>query len=193
MKTITVYVLIIVFALDAFAKPERNAGIVLYFESGNDVYLLLADHAKKSKRGWSSFGGRAEKGETPAETAARETEEETKGFFRRQDLLEKILHTSPVIDDNGFALFFLKINFVPAQQLTNHTPAVDNKAFKERGPYAWIPLSDIEKYIENDIEKRRVYPIDERFLPASHSTHWYWWKSLRNLRKAKQLNAFPWN
>ena len=49
------------------AQAERPAGIVLYFKSGDDIFLLLADH-RESDRG--------HEGESAAETAARETEEE---------------------------------------------------------------------------------------------------------------------
>ena len=38
------------------ATAEPPAGVVVYFESGGEAYLLLAEHAG-SKRGWAGFGG----------------------------------------------------------------------------------------------------------------------------------------
>ena len=61
------------------ASAQGPAGTILYFRSGQDVYLLLAEDSRKT-RGWGSFGGGANEGESPAQTAARETEEETRGF-----------------------------------------------------------------------------------------------------------------
>ena len=37
----------------------QAAGMVLYFQSEGEVYLLLAEHAE-SKRGWAGFGGGAQ-------------------------------------------------------------------------------------------------------------------------------------
>ena len=53
---------------------EPPAGMVVYFQSGGEVYLLLAEHAG-SQRGWAGFGGGAREGETVAETAAHKAEE----------------------------------------------------------------------------------------------------------------------
>ena len=43
-------------ALAATTDAEPPAGMVLYFQSGDEVYLLLAEHAG-SQRGWAAFGG----------------------------------------------------------------------------------------------------------------------------------------
>ena len=67
--------------------------------------LLLADHTPRSKRGWASFGGAHEPGGSPTDTAARETGEETRGQFRRADILKAIGTQEPVFD-GSYALFF---------------------------------------------------------------------------------------
>ena len=69
--------------------PESPAGIVLYSVVEGEVLLLLADH-RLPGRGWAAYGGAARAGETSAETAARETEEETRGYFKRADLLKDV-------------------------------------------------------------------------------------------------------
>ncbi len=174
------------------ANAQNPAGIILYFKSGNDIYLLLAEDTKKT-RGWSAFGGGAHEGETPAETAARETSEETNGYFSRTDLLKKIENQNPVTDGKGFVQYFVEIDFVPAPRVTNHPPNTTNRSYFERGLYAWIPYSEIEKYVQTDIDRERKYPIDKKFLPLGSQTSWLWPTGLRNIRKAVETNTLPWN
>lgn len=169
---------------------QRSAGMVLYHQSGGETYLLLADH-RTGSRGWAAYGGGAHGGETPAETAARETEEETRGFFQRAHLLELVGSQTPVIDDNGFALFFVEVDFAPAPSVANNKPPPDNQNL-ERETYAWIPYSAIEGHLTADIDHKREYPIDRRYLPTGSRTHWLWTVWLGNMRKAAQSNAIPW-
>ena len=114
-------------------QAERPAGMVLYFKSGDEVFLLLADHREKD-RGWAGYGGGPDEGESQAETAAREAEEETRGYFLRDDLLDMIKGQESVID-NGFALYFAEVPFVPAQLVTNNPLPSDDESYVERGPY----------------------------------------------------------
>ena len=93
MKKHILLIPVLVFVICQHAIAQDPAGIVLYFKSGNEVYLLLAEDAREG-RGWATFGGKAREGEHPAETAARETEEETRGYFVRGNLLKKIGHPS---------------------------------------------------------------------------------------------------
>ena len=98
----------------------------------------------------------------------------------------------PVTDESGYTFFFYEVEFIPAQRLTNHRPLLDDLKYNERGPYAWIPYSDISKYLSVEIDKNRTYPIDKRFLPVNCTSDWYWWKFLRNLRVAKKTKSIPW-
>ena len=59
---------------------EQAAGMVMYMQSGGEVYLLLAEHAG-SKRGWAGVGGGDREGETIAQTAAHKGSEESRGYF----------------------------------------------------------------------------------------------------------------
>lgn len=171
---------------------ERPAGIVLYFESGGEVFLLLADNLE-SDRGWGAFGGSPQEGENTAETAARETEEETRGYFLRGDLLNMIKDQEPVIDHNGFALYFAEIPFVPAQLVTNNPVPDDDKFYIERGPYAWIPYSKIEPHLEGPVNTDKGYPIEERLLPHERNTSWFWPVWLGNVRRAIETKSIPWS
>ena len=165
--------------------------MVLYFRSGDEVFLLLADHRGKD-RGWAGYGGGSYDGESTAETAARETEEETRGYFLRDYLLAMIKDQEPVID-NGFALFFAEVPFVPAQLVTNNPLPDDNESYVERGPYAWIPYSVLEPYLKDPVEPEGEYPIEERLLPGGRSNSWYWPVWLGSVRRAVETNSVPWD
>ena len=92
MKRIAFFVVASLLLLQSGANAEPPpAGMVLYFQSQGEVYLLLAEHAG-SKRGWAGFGGGAREGETLAQTAAHKGAEETRGYFKRADLLTDVTH-----------------------------------------------------------------------------------------------------
>ncbi|MEM8955448.1 MAG: NUDIX domain-containing protein [Verrucomicrobiota bacterium] len=163
------------------------AGIVLYFEDGQDVFFLLADDAD-GVRGWGAYGGGSEEGESVMETAARETEEETRGYFRREWLLEKLRGQRPVKSANGFRMFFVEVPFVPAQRVMQN-PLEDeaNPVFRERAHYAWIPESDLKRALEDGSTD-----IDPLYLPSSCEVKSYWDVWLDNMADAYRRNACPW-
>ncbi len=171
-------------------QAERPAGMVLYFKSGDEVFLLLADHREKD-RGWAGYGGGPDEGESQAETAARETEEETRGYFLRDDLLDMIKGQESVID-NGFALYFAEVPFVPAQLVTNNPLPSDDESYVERGPYAWIPYSELQPYLNGPVNPEERFPIEERLLPGERYTSWYWPVWLGSVRRAVETNSIPW-
>ena len=193
MKKAKALSLLITIFVSAVAKAENPAGIVLYFKSNDEVYLLLADHSSESaqKRGWAAFGGGANEGESAAETAARETEEETRGYFSQKELLRKIELQEPVYDGR-FALFFAEVDFVPALRVANNDVDSEDRAYVERGPYAWVPYSQIRGYLENEIDLTRTHSIDAGYLPERRYTDWLWPVWLRNLRIAVESDGLPW-
>ena len=172
------------------AVAEQPAGIVLYFRSGGEIYLLLAEHAG-SKRGWAGFGGNPEAGETVAETAAREGEEETRGYFKRAALLAKIKGQSPVVEGK-FATYFVEVAFVPAQRVMNNSVPSGNHAYLERSTFAWMPYSILEDVLREKIDRNKTYRIKAEFLPASSQTQWFWPAWLRVMHKAAANRALPW-
>ncbi len=169
---------------------EQPAGMVLYFESEGEVYLLLAEHAG-SKRGWAGFGGGAVEGETTAETAMHKAEEESRGYFKRADLLQKIKGQAPVMDGD-FASYFAEVAFVPAQRVMNHPVPEANDAYLERGTFAWIPYAVVAGFLQQDIDRTKKYMIDPAFLPIGSETQWFWPIWLGNMRKAVTTHALPW-
>ncbi len=173
------------------ATAEPPAGVVVYFESGGEAYLLLAEHAG-SKRGWAGFGGGAREGETVAQTAAHKGEEESRGYFKRADLLAALKGQAPVMDGD-FASYFAKMAFVPAQAVMNHPVPEQTDAYLERSTFAWIPYSLVEAHLTEDIDRAKKYIIDPAFLPAGSETEWFWPIWLGNMRKAALADVLPWD
>ena len=171
------------------AAAEPPAGMVVY-QSGGEIYLLLAEHAGND-RGWAGFGGGGREGETTAETAAHKAEEESRGYFQRADLLNRIKGQTPVMD-GPFAAYFAEVPFVPAPRVMNHTPPEASDTYLERGAFAWIPYSTIEAYLKEDIDRTKKYPVDAAFLPAGNKTPWFWPVWLGNMRRAYTSNRLPW-
>jgi ADP-ribose pyrophosphatase YjhB (NUDIX family) len=172
------------------AAAEPPAGVVVYYPTGGEIYLLLAEHAGND-RGWAGFGGGGREGETMEETAAHKGAEESRGYFQRADLLLRIKGQTPVMD-GPFAAYFAEVPFVPAPRVMNHTPPEANDTYLERGAFAWIPYSTIEGYLKADIDRTRKYPVDPAFLPAGAKTPWFWPVWLGNMRAAYTSNRLPW-
>ena len=177
-------------SLAAATDAESPAGMILYFQSGGEVYLLLAEHAG-SQRGWAAFGGGSRAGETIAGTAAHKAHEESRGFFKRADLERRIAGQEPVMDGD-FASYFAAVDFVPAPVVRNHPVPEQTDAFLERGAFAWIPFSAVAGYIQQDISREKKYAIDPAYLPAGSETSWFWRPWLSNMRKALVTGALPW-
>lgn len=175
------------------ASAEGPAGILLYFKSGNEVFLLLADHSagKDHGRGWASFGGASKDAETAEQTAARETEEETRGFFSREWLLQKIHNQTPV-HDGTFSCFFLEIDFVPIPRIDASRLPSNAPDYAERGPFAWVPFSQVAPYLDstNTAADKAIIPAE--YLPSKTQTNWFWSIWLQNLRIARANGAIPW-
>ena len=177
-------------SLAAATDAESPAGMILYFQSGGEVYLLLAEHAG-SQRGWAAFGGGSRAGETIAGTAAHKAHEESRGFFKRADLERRIAGQEPVMDGD-FASYFAAVDFVPAPAVRNHPVPEQTDAFLERGTFAWIPFSAVAGYIQQDISREKKYAVDPAYLPTGSETSWFWRPWLSNMRKALVTGALPW-
>ncbi len=169
---------------------EAPAGMVLYFESGGEVYLLLAEHAGSS-RGWAGFGGGPLTGESVVETATRKAQEESRGSFNSADLMKIIGDDMPVMDGD-FASYFTRVPFVPAPSIMHHAVPEENDAYLERSTFAWIPYAAVAPMLAEDIDRKKKYMIDPAFLPAGSETQWFWPIWLGNMRKAVVTQSLPW-
>jgi 8-oxo-dGTP pyrophosphatase MutT (NUDIX family) len=194
MKKYTWYLLTIFWIL-AFISQNANAncgaGTVLYFTVKGETYLLLADHRLpfQRHRGWSGFGGLCD-GQPAEVAAARETEEETKGFYNRREILTR-LGTCPRIRIGDFTTFFAEVDYVPAVVFNNQKPPGTASGYLERGPYAWVPYSVIRQ--APDSNKTEVALIPAKYLPSDAPTDWLFEPFLTSLIKAEKDGILPWN
>jgi 8-oxo-dGTP pyrophosphatase MutT (NUDIX family) len=173
---------------DAFAGC--GAGTVLYFKFKHETYLLLADHglSHQRDRGWSGFGGRCD-GEAPAAAAARETNEETKGYYSRKEVMAKLDPQSSICV-HDFTTYFLEVDYVPAEVINNYRASNTSSSYRERSPYAWVPISAIWRAIENRKSSRMYLPA--KYLPPEAHTDWLFEPFVTSLLAAKSGGILPW-
>ena len=172
------------------ATANCGAGTVLYFSVKGKIYLLLADHRLplQRQRGWSGFGGLCD-GQPAKVAAARETEEETKGYYNRREILAA-LETCPVIRIGDFTTFFVKVDYVPAAVFNNQKPPGTASGYLERGPYAWIPYAVIRQAVDSRQAGRTFIP--GKYLPADALTDWFFEPFLTSLITAEKDGILPW-
>ena len=113
----------------SIAQDSGPAGILIYCHHAGEIHILIAND-RMGMRGWGGFGGGDKKGETTAVTAARETCEETRGYFKEQWLLQKISGQKPV-KLWGYSFYFAEVSYVPAAKIMNNPVAFLNPAFLE--------------------------------------------------------------
>ncbi len=172
------------------ASAKGPAGIVLYHQGEQEIFLLLADDAEGA-RGWCAFGGWDNPGETARETAARETEEETRGYFSR-DWLGRQIAKQEAVYSYGYSMYFVKVPFVPAQRVMNHPIDTQNKVMAERGSYAWIPFAALEAALGKEPLAPGDLAVDPLYLPQGSKTNAFWPVWIRNMSDAMKRGAIPW-
>lgn len=180
----------ILLLLSQNAAAKCGAGTVIYFKFKSEIYLLLADHnwSHQRDRGWSGFGGFCG-GEPIDVAAARETEEETKGIYRRDEILARLV-SSPKIRVGDFTTFFVEVDYVPAIVINNHKSSDRTAGYYERGPYAWIPFS----VIWQAIAERRTggVQIPGKYLPPDKLSNRLFEPFVTSLLAAKTAGILPW-
>lgn len=184
MKPLLMAILTLCFAANLYA--QGSAGIVLYFKDQGNTYLLLADDVRKAK-GWSAFGGAADKGETFQQTAVREASEETRGYFKKEWLEQQIRKQKP-FREHGFTMFFVEIPFVPAQRIQNHP--IKNKfsiSMRERVNYAWVPEIELRYALENGKNEVNKLYLPRPIRAKYYNQHWF-----SAMKAAYKQKACPW-
>lgn len=187
-------VLVSTLLLMILAEPSVSsgtpAGILLYHRDGGNVFLLLANDSKR-ERGWSGFGGAAEPGESLRATAARETEEETRGYFPRAWLEEQIAEQNPLLT-GGFGLYFVEVAFVPAQRVMNNPIPGQHAAMQEFQCYAWIPFSELEPAFSQERPSKADLKVSPLYVPKGCESQSFWPVWIGSMRDAHKQAAFPW-
>jgi hypothetical protein len=182
----------IFYAISCGALAQSAAGTLAYTNVEGEIMLLLADHAigEERGRGWGGFGGSRKDGETLVEAAARETEEESRGYYSRSMVQRNIRNQEPVIDGE-FALFFLEVPYIDAALIYRQPVAGLPEAYHERGPFAWMPYATIIRSLEQRHSGQRI-EIEPNLLPEAAASSWYWDIWLGNIIAALAANALPW-
>ena len=186
---------VVALLLLAMAQPlhaKCHAGIVLYFTTPTEVYLLLGDHlsAKQRQRGWDTFGGSCN-GDSLLQTAVRETFEETRGYFTPHQLERWIGNQTPV-ESNNRHYYLVEIPYFPVQRLNNRLPPKKGKVYYERGPYAWLPLSLLTRHFNTQLTKKgRDYTLDSEWLPQKHVSEWFYPPLIQMLQQANEEGRLP--
>jgi 8-oxo-dGTP pyrophosphatase MutT (NUDIX family) len=132
------------------------AGVLAFTRIQGITYVLLADH-RGSDRGWGTFGGHREEGESPEDTAWREFIEETRCIYR--DLPRVDLTEAPRVTHGPYVSYVIEVPYVPAQVFASAPPPPECRtlAFNERGPWAWFPLDELERILETGKSKGRFH------------------------------------
>ena len=162
MKKHVPYILsvFILLSLVNICLAQKNAGIVPYFKSGGQTFILIADHQFKD-RGWASFGGKHVPGETNEQTAVREFHEETKNIFLSQHIENRL---NGKVEQEKFVTFFVPVDFVSVFEIIN--TSLEGGIYNERGFYVWVPLSALFKAIEHQVDGE--FLLDKKYLPPDY-------------------------
>ena len=184
-------VLLMMVVAASSASAGGPAGILLYFHDGDNVFLLLANDSKVG-RGWSGFGGGAKPGESPRVTAARETEEETRGYFSRAWLEVQISEQDP-LRSRGFSMYFVEVPFVPAQRVMNNHIERHRAPMLEFQCYAWIPFSELEPVLSKENPSEEELRVNLLYVAKGCEPHSYWRVWIRTMHDAQKQGAFPWS
>lgn len=111
-----------------FSSNDYEGAGFLFITPDNKILML-----QKPNKKWSLVGGHSEKGETPLQTAKRETKEEI-GFLPQGNLIDFIRYTKKQTNSNCFS-FIMQVpqEFKP-------------KLSSEHIDYQWVPYKKMKKY-----------------------------------------------
>lgn len=173
---------------DSAAGP---AGILLYCYHQGEIHVLVAND-RFGKRGWGGFAGGEHKGETTAMTAARETHEETRGYYDQMKLFRQIKDQKP-FRQWGFSLYFAEVPYVPAKVIMDHPLTRLSLAYMETQHYAWVPFVELEPLLAKKTITPQDLKIHARHLQANSRSDSYWRIWIDNMRQVYLKDGFPWN
>ena len=125
----------------AFANPP--AGVIAYSCVGQEAVVLLAYDNGKNRNGWAPFGGRAEEGETIAQTAAREFREETGCVFAGPTAEQ--LDGQPRSRIGPFYTYVSRVNWVDPVMMAASSCGTPG----ERSQWVWVNLEQLNDALDH--------------------------------------------
>ena len=122
-----------------------GAGVVLFRRAPAPQILL-----GKMASGWSTLGGSAQRGESPADTAARECHEESRGVLPkrtiRQDVEQALVMRTVTPSGKCFDLFIVEWESQrddPTQQFAQVDTSGWDCAYQELSELRWFHLDEV--------------------------------------------------
>jgi len=193
MRRVFLYTAILVALLPALAsaqEPPTASGVILYFENQGSLFLLHADHTGDSDRGWGTFGGMIEPGETPRQAAVRELLEETRCVFN-ETTAARLVAGSDSVMAGDYVAYVVEVPYVPVYlfESLDLPQGCQSNIYLERGPYAWIPLAEILRVLSLG-ESGEEMIIHPGMLPRGAHPH-LWKRSAEVVRLALEAGLFP--
>jgi 8-oxo-dGTP pyrophosphatase MutT (NUDIX family) len=166
--------------LTACAPKYTAAGVILYSRAQGVTYVLIADHVD-SDRGWGTFGGHRERGENVPQAASRELYEETRCVYNIPD---DVLTEMPSVERGSFLSYITEVPMVSTEAFDSNSVSSECKGgdFDERGPWVWIPLSEIVRSLEEG-DATGNFQLRREFIPEGVTTK-LWDESARILQLA---------
>jgi len=156
-----------------------SAGVVPYACIEDGAYVLLAFDPKPNRRAYAPFSGGDKKGETVAQTAAREFYEETRCVFDTPDA-ELLAGMTPSID-HGHTTFVAQVPFVSPLKFPDHLC----DARVERSDWLWVRWSDLYKgLMSNESEPVVVASLAHKYIRI-------WDKAASSMRGAIRDGLLP--
>lgn len=173
----TVLSLTAVTCMGAVASP---AGIAAFAcEKGSALYLLAFDPAPR-RQAWGHLGGRAERGETGAQTALREFREESNCAFELPADVATHLMGPSTFPGNGFQTFVLQVPFIEAATIAQARQCKD----VERNQWVWVSHQVLEAALNSSATD---LPVSDGAPAKVH----LWRPSLDSLKKARDDGVLP--
>ena len=112
-----------------FATSDYEGAGFLFITPDKKILML-----QKPNKKWSLVGGHREKGESPYQTARRETKEEI-GFVPKGNIIDFVRYKKKEINIGCYS-FIMKVSEEFEPQLSN-----------EHIGYKWIPYKKINEYV----------------------------------------------
>lgn len=144
--------------------PIRACGILFYRKTYKNKYEFLMIH-NFARKCYEDFGGKIDRciDSSIHETAARETEEESNGIFKKSEII-KSLYTCPFIYHEMYLLFITEIDRSFYNINVKKFGRYEKCDFKKRYPRSvnWVPFETVmnnNMRINNRVNKTKLKEI----------------------------------